>query len=72
MKLLIHKVINGGVFYDEEEGMGWVCVLAQQEGSDEIYEEEVYADSVDDLYKIVRETQKATLEPYVIDLGDEE
>jgi hypothetical protein len=72
LKLLIHKVINGGVFYDEEEGMGWVCVLAQKEGSDEIYEEEVYADSVDDLYKIVRETQKATLEPYVIDFGDEE
>lgn len=69
MKLLIHKVINGGVYYDEDEQLGWVCVIAQREGSDEIYEEEIYSEDVDDLYKIVRETQKATLEPYVIDFG---
>lgn len=66
-KLYIHKVLNGGPFYDEDTGMGWIVVVAQDSPGGELYEDEVYSPDMNSLYQITRHCQSVTLEPFVLD-----
>lgn len=67
MKLKIHKVNIEPVELDD----CWVIVATVEDEKGNIYQEEIFNESLEELYEIVVHCNSPTLEPFVIEFEDE-
>lgn len=67
MKLKIHKVNVEPVELDD----CWVIVATVEDEDGNIYQEEIFNESLEELYEIVVHCNGPTLEPFVIEFEDE-